>query len=424
MDSSPIMRTFPHQRRVAKEYEGKVRSLNGQAPEGFWNYKLEFGTEVVSLNPHHAVETLADEVFGSSTQIGDFDFESEPRVMERVSTKKRAFDLSKLERSVMLPLLWSGDCFISSLVLDASVENPVRTPRFCHHDSDTLFFVHEGKGTAVTSLGYLNFKAGDFVYIPRGAIYKLESVCNVKIVMYEFSRRLFTPNHYWLNGYPFSDTALVPAQPTIDVKDDPDSPSQWKVYAKYKTGLWATLSYPFSPLDAVCWEGTIYPFTLNIQDIRTFSSPDFHIDPTALTVFVSEDGGASLQLFKPRWVHSLPYPHQNYMDEVLFNHSGYSARAEIGDGSMTLHPAGIFHGPDLNKLIERGDMAWADEVGVMVESRSSFSVLHDAAAVEVNGYGTSAYRQYLNMMDKDDSKKSRKGSPSSRRRGTSDGQSR
>ena len=112
------------------------------------------------------------------------------------------------------------------------------------------------------------------------------------------------------------------------------------------------------------------------------------------------------------------------MDEVLFNHSGYSARADINDGYMTLHPAGIFHGPDLNKLTEPGDMSWVDEVGVMVESRSPFSILHDALPVEVSGYGTSTHRQYLSITSKADSKKSKKGSSSSRRRGTTADQGR
>ena len=109
-----------------------------------------------------------------------------------------------------------------------------------------------------------------------------------------------------------------------------------------------------------------------------------------------------MQAFLPRWVHSLPYPHQNDVDEVLFNHSGYHARPEVKDGFATLHPAGTFHGPDVrvgqqqvqSPPPEGKEMPWREEIGIMVESRSPFLVLPAAEAVEVQGYEQSWFRQY------------------------------
>jgi homogentisate 1,2-dioxygenase len=109
-----------------------------------------------------------------------------------------------------------------------------------------------------------------------------------------------------------------------------------------------------------------------------------------------------MQAFLPRWVHSLPYPHNNDVDEVLFNHSGYHARPEVKDGYATLHPAGTFHGPDVrvshqqvqSPPVEGKDVPWRDEIGIMIESRSPFLVLPAAEQVEVPGYDQSWFRQY------------------------------
>ncbi|MCZ7625677.1 MAG: hypothetical protein M5R38_07370 [Candidatus Methylomirabilis sp.] len=70
---------------------------------------------------------------------------------------------------------------------------------------------------------------------------------------------------------------------------------------------------------------------------------------------------------------------------------------------MTLHPAGLAHGPDLRTLANTApqevpdprDLPFREEVAVMVESRSPFVVLEDAEKVEVQGYDQSWYRQWI-----------------------------
>ena len=38
---------------------------------------------------------------------------------------------------------------------------------------DEIIFVHEGKGQLQSQFGYMNFREGDYIVIPRGVIYKL-----------------------------------------------------------------------------------------------------------------------------------------------------------------------------------------------------------------------------------------------------------
>ncbi len=72
---------------------------------------------------------------------------------------------------------------------------------------------------------------------------------------------------------------------------------------------------------------------------------------------------------------------------------------------MTLHPAGLTHGPDLRTVATTAqreapnphDLPFREEVAVMVESRSPFVVLEDAEKVEVEGYDQSWYRQSIEI---------------------------
>jgi homogentisate 1,2-dioxygenase len=223
--------------------------------------------------------------------------------------------------------------------------------------------------------------------------------------MYEFPKRLMRPSSFWVDGYPFSQAAPVPAEP-VEIDDPANREGEWDVYLKYHKPDEPVLRlvYPFSPFDAFAWEGDIYPFVLHLKDIRAIASPDMHIEPKVLTTFVTEDESALVQTFKPRWSHSLPYPHQNFVTEVLFNHRGYAARPKIKDGCVTLHPPGTFHGPDLRALkrdnereVHPSQLPWRDEVAVMLEVRSPLRVMPSAQALEIEGYEESWHEQWVEI---------------------------
>jgi len=351
---------------------------------------LAFGAEVVRQRPA-VVVTEAHEATGVPA------LNPEDVASPRGLIKRRAFHLAALQTGPFpKPALWSEDVLISVLT-----GRPDPYLRFRHADAHTIIFVHQGQGTVVTDFGPLEFAQDQFIFLPRGATYALRSVSPVVMIFYEFPKRVMRPYHYWIRNYPYPDAALVPPEP-VEVTDEPSDRGDYPVYVKRWLGPWTVLRYPFSPFDTVAWEANLYPFRLALKDIRTLSSPDFHIDPPTYTVFVTEDEGASMQAFLPRWVHSLPYPHQNDVDEVLFNHSGYHARPEVKDGYATLHPAGTFHGPDVRVSHQQvqsppppgKEIPWRDEVGIMVEARSPFLVLPAAEEVEVAGYDQSWQRQY------------------------------
>jgi len=390
MDVVPSKKGFPAACRVRPGVQGISLPLTGRPPQGYWNEVLAFGAEVVRQRP----ATVVAEAYEAQgvPALRPEDLEARPGIVRR-----RAFHLTAVQSGPFpQPVLGSQDVLLS--VLNGQ---PDPALRFRHTDAQTIIFVHQGEGSVATDFGPLAFTAGVFLFLPRGTTYALRSHGQVTLLFYEFPRRVLRPYHYWIRNYPYPDTALVLPEP-VEIEDQPSDRGDFPVYVKRLVGPWTVLRYPFSPFDAVAWEGDLYPFRLALKDIRTLSSPDYHLDPPTYTVFVAEDEGASMQVFLPRWVHSLPYPHQNDVDEVLFNHAGYHARPEVRDGDATLHPAGTFHGPDVRVSQQQNqatppsgrDLPWREEIGIMVESRSPFVVLPAAEAVEVPEYDRSWFRQY------------------------------
>lgn len=400
-DYAPTKIGFRYEKRVRAGHEDRIQfPLNGKAPRGYWNNKLEFGLEVVREHPASAVKRTEAKLFSG----GRFTDASLSGGLK--SIRRRAFNLTQHETAPSpRTVLWGED--VAVLVLNG-VPDPL--VRFRHADCFTLCFVHRGQGRVLTDVGLLNFSEGDYIYLPRQTTYAFASNSSdpVILIIYEFPKRLMRPFSYWVDGHPFSQVAPVPAEPVV-IEDSQNREGEWDVYVKYhnleRTSL--QLVYPFSPFDAVAWEGEMYPFVLHLKDIRAIASPDMHIEPKVLTTFVTEDESALVQTFKPRWSHSLPYPHQNFVTEALFNHRAYAARPKIPAGSITVHPPGTFHGPDLRALKRDNEtevhplqLPWREEVAVMLEVRSPLVVLPGAEAVEIEGYEESWYRQWQELQKK------------------------
>lgn len=398
MEYTPTKIGFPPQHRVLGVIKNKITfPLQGSAPHGFWNHKLEFGAEVISLHPPTAGFFVTDTFKDAPAYFSG----SRPTYLrEMASIKRRAFNPMYMKESLFpAPLLLGEDVAVSILY-----GFPAFYVYFRHADSHTICFVGEGSGTVETDFGLISFTEGDFIFLPRGTTYVFISDKKVMILFYEFTARIMRPFHYWIDGYPFAPSALRAAEPSdlVYLVNPPARDKIYDVYLKRHTGPWSHLKYPFPPCDVVAWEGELYPFVLPLRDIRTLSSPNFHLDPKALTIFITEDESASIQAFLPRWIHSRPYPHQNYCTEVLFNHRGYGARDQIGEGCMTLHPPGTFHGPDVvsDEHNMKEVFPWRNEAAVMLESRSPLMILPSAESCEISEYDMMWYRQYQELVNK------------------------
>jgi homogentisate 1,2-dioxygenase len=169
--------------------------------------------------------------------------------------------------------------------------------------------------------------------------------------------------------------------------------SQWQVLVKRNDEL-TTITYPFNPLDAVGWHGTLMPVRLNWRAIRPLMSHRYHVPPSTHSTFISSR--FVVCTFVPRPFESdpnvlnVPFFHSNDdYDEFIFYHRGhFFSQDNSYPGMITLHPSGITHGPHpkalLNAEQKRGSMA--DEVAVMIDTRDALQVSDLASDIEWPGY--------------------------------------
>src|SRR3546814_13289338 len=64
-------------------------------------------------------------------------------------------------------------------------------------------------------------------------------------------------------------------------------PGAWRVQIKRRQQI-STVTYPFNPLDAVGWHGSLMPVRINVKDIRPLMSHRYHLPPSAHTTFVAQ----------------------------------------------------------------------------------------------------------------------------------------
>jgi homogentisate 1,2-dioxygenase len=261
-------------------------------------------------------------------------------------------------------------------------------------DGDELVFVHEGAGDLYCDYGHLAFAEGDYLLLPRGTLWRVEPRGPAAFLLIEASN----------DSFRLPEKGLVGAQAIFDpaVLDTPkidgpflaqQSEQPWRVLVKRRDRL-STLSFPYNPLDAIGWHGTLSPVRLNWRDIRPLMSPRYHVPPSAHTTFVAER--CVVCTFVPRPLESdpnvlkVPFYHNNDdYDEVLFYHRGqFFSRDNIHPGMLTLHPGGITHGPHPKayRASQSGGRTETDEVAVMIDARDALDVAELPAGVEWEGY--------------------------------------
>jgi homogentisate 1,2-dioxygenase len=165
--------------------------------------------------------------------------------------------------------------------------------------------------------------------------------------------------------------------------------AEWKVVVKKRNQL-STITYPFNPLDAVGWHGTLMPVRLNWRDIRPLMSHRYHVPPSVHTTFTTKH--FVVCTFVPRPFETdpnalnVPFFHSNDdYDELIFYHAGkFFSRDHIYPGMITLHPSGIPHGPH-PKALQDADKkrgAMTDEVAVMIDTRNALDISKQAENIE------------------------------------------
>ena len=262
-------------------------------------------------------------------------------------------------------------------------------------DGDQLLFVHSGEGDLFCDYGRLPFEAGDYLYLPRGTMWRLSPRDGAAVLMIEA-----TNGHYRLpeRGLLGPTAVFDPAVLSTPAMDDTfrahqDAPGEYVVEVK-KRGEVSRVTFGYNPLDAVGWHGDLAPVKLNVRDIRPVASHRYHLPPSVHTTFLADR--FVVCTFTPRPFETdpgalkVPFFHNNDdYAEVLFYHAGdFFSRDNIDAGMMTLHPSGFTHGPHpkaLKNMLVQAKSA-TDEIAVMIDARDPLDVCEGARTVENAAY--------------------------------------
>ena len=306
----------------------------------------------------------------------------------------RAFDTKKLDAEGASP--WNAVALVGNVHMRVrfwhctqSMDHLVRNA-----DGDELLFVHQGGGDLYCDYGHLTFRDGDYILMPRGTMWRLEISEATSLLLIEASNSSYKlPEKGILGDHAIFDPAILDVPAMDEAFRDQQSEEEWRVSVK-RRGELGTITYPFNPLDALGWHGTLAPVRLNWRDIRPIMSHRYHIPPSVHTTFVA--GRFVVCTFVPRPIETdpgalkVPFFHNNDdYDEVIFYHRGeFFSRDNIHPGMMTVHPAGITHGPHPKALAtgEKAAREQTDEVAVMIDTRDAVEVAAPLAFAEWKGY--------------------------------------
>ncbi len=261
-------------------------------------------------------------------------------------------------------------------------------------DGDELLFIHSGSGHLFCDYGHLEIREGDYIVLPRGTMWRLESSEPVRMLLIEATGGSYMlPDKGMLGPHAIFDPAVLDLPAINDRFLAQQDESEWQVSVKSRDAI-SRITFPFNPLDAVGWKGDLAPVRVNWRDMRPVLSDRYHMPPSVHTTFVASR--FVVCTFAPRPFETdpgalkVPFFHNNDdYDEVIFYHQGdFFSRDNIHPGMISYHPVGFTHGPHpkaLQNAFEQKSAA-TNEVAVMIDTRDALHVDESAIPVEWEGY--------------------------------------
>ena len=317
-----------------------------------------------------------------------------PRVAEEKMLQHRSFEGFNLVPepdylNSRKPVLVNNDCHI---VLAAPIES-MTGYFFKNADADEMIFIHEGSGQLMTQYGIIDFGYGDYLVIPRGTIYQVSfNDPNNRLFIVESFSPIRYPKRYLskygqlLEHSPYCERDIRGPKQLLTI----DEAGDFLIKTK-KKGMLYGLHYAHHPFDVVGWDGCCYPYAFSIHDFEPITGR-VHQPPPVHQTF--EANNFVVCSFVPRLYDyhpdaiPAPYNHSNIdSDEVLYYVDGdFMSRKNVTRGMITLHPAGIPHGPHpgaVQKSIGKKDTA---ELAVMVDTFHALQLTVEALGIENKGY--------------------------------------
>jgi len=317
-----------------------------------------------------------------------------PKIAEEKMLQHRSFEGFNIKPvkdylESRIPVLVNNDVHI---VL-AAPQQSVKDYFYKNTDADEMIFIHEGSGVLRTMYGELTFAYGDYLVIPRGTIYQIDFQTeeNRLFIVESFSpirfpKRYLSKYGQLLEHAPFCERDIRAPQnlQTNDEKGD------FIIRAK-KRGILYNLHYGTHPFDVVGWDGCCYPYAFSIHDFEPITGRVHQPPPVHQTFeahnFVVCSFVPRMYDYHPEAIPA-PYNHSNIdSDEVLYYVDGdFMSRKNVTRGMITLHPAGIPHGPHPGTVEKSIGKKETKELAVMVDTFHPLMLTKQALEIENDKY--------------------------------------
>jgi len=370
---------IPHKRHIQfRREDGELYSEQVFGTAGF--------TGVTSNLYHYNSPTMVKDILGS--------VDVSPKIAVECNLKSRKLEgfnvkpgKDYLESRV--PIMFNVDVTIE-LASPPKVEEEVF---YKNSDQNETVFVHNGTGVLETMFGNMEFGEGDYLVIPKGIIYrfKFDSEDNRLLIVASRSP-VFTPKRYrnnfgqLLEHSPFCERDFrTPNKLVVN-----NGMGDYLVKIR-KNGMLHDYIYASHPFDVVGWDGYLFPYAFNIKDFEPITGR-IHQPPPVHQTF--ESTGFVICSFVPRLFdyhpESIPAPyfHSNIdSDELLYYVDGdFMSRVGVKPGQLTLHPAGIVHGPHPGTIEASIGEKDSQETAVMVDTFKPLHLTQQALDIEYPEY--------------------------------------
>ncbi|MFX0556485.1 homogentisate 1,2-dioxygenase [Maribacter sp. CXY002] len=384
------MPIYHKQGTIPQKRHTQFRKSNGE----LYSEQL-FGTigfdGMSSLMYHYNRPTMVKEILKSTDVSPKIALEKNIRSLKLISFNTAPKDDFLESRE---PLLVNADVHIGV----AAPRKSVTTYFYKNTDADEMLFIHKGSGTLRTIFGQIPFEYGDYLIIPRGTIYQIDFDTEENRIFYaESFSPIYTPKRYrnWfgqlLEHSPFCERDYKLPQ-NLETFIDIDE----HLIKVKKQGVIHEMVYVGHPFDVVGWDGYNFPYGFSIHNFepitgRVHQPPPVH-QTFETSAFVICSFCPRLYDYHPQSIPA-PYNHSNIdSDEVLYYVDGdFMSRNGVAPGNISLHPAGIPHGPHPGAVERSIGQKSSEELAVMIDTFRPLQVTENALKIDDGDY----YKSWL-----------------------------
>jgi homogentisate 1,2-dioxygenase len=373
------MGKIPHKRHTMfKKEDGSLYREQVMGTRGF------SGTQSILYHQYMPTEIVKSELIGTYL----------PEYEDQQSLKHRHFFTSKADKqgdglTARNYLLGNQDLLIGT----AQVTKPMKS-FYRNGDGDEMLFIHHGSGKLETMFGTISYRPGDYIIVPIGTIYRVVPNENEKTQMLfvESFSQITTPRRYrneygqLLEHSPFCERDIRGPEILVSY----DKKGEFEVLTKSR-GVISSHILGHHPLDVIGWDGYLYPWAFNIEDFEPITGRVHQPPPVHQTFegnnFVVCSFVPRLYDYHPEAIPA-PYYHSNVnSDELLYYVEGnFMSRKGVQEGSITLHPGGIPHGPHPGKTEASIGKKETLELAVMIDTFHPLKIVKTAQEIEDPGY--------------------------------------